>query len=295
MVQNFSHFQQFSRPGAKGNTFARVPEVPRCEAACALCQQKDFIEHRHKLSLFGTPPSSAACAFSGNVAELPAVASDAEEPSGGASQPAEGGASQPALLRHGDVYYLQAPERVHLFLDVERYSKRWPLIPAEELHASSVQHPGHPDWRWLLHSRRVPVIAGARDPADTRPPCAGTGDEHGVVLTCWECLVDVGAKKPKMPAHACANDNWLGRERRHVREASQATKMLASLGRCCWKQVRLGRQGDPALQEKALTGNTIFFAQPTADVPSLELPPPPDALVDSLNIIFTRICDCVES
>ena len=34
IVQNFAHFQQFSRPGAKGNTFARVSEVPRCEAAC---------------------------------------------------------------------------------------------------------------------------------------------------------------------------------------------------------------------------------------------------------------------
>ena len=288
MVQNFAHFQQFSRPGAKGNTFARVPEIPRCEAACALCQQKDFIEHRHKLSLFGTAPSSAACAVSGNLAEPATVTSDAEEPNGGVSQPAISGASQPALLRHGDVYYLHAPELVHLLLDVERYSKRWPLIPAEELHASSVQHPGHPEWRWLLHSRRVPVLPGASDPADTRPPCAGVGDKHGVVLTCWECLVDLGAKNPIMPVNACANDNWLGRERRHVREASQATKMLASLGRCCWKQVRLGRPGDPALQEKALTGNTIFFAQPTADVPSLELPPPLDALVDSLNIIFTR-------
>jgi hypothetical protein len=42
------------------------------------------------------------------------------------------------------------------------------------------------------------------------------------------------------------------------------------------------------VQEKALVGNTIFFAQPTADVPSMQLPPPPDALVDSLNVIFTR-------
>ena len=50
----------------------------------------------------------------------------------------------------------------------------------------------------------------------------------------------------------------------------------------------LGRAGDPAVQEKALAGNTIFFAQPTADVPSMELPPPPDALVDSLNVIFAR-------
>ena len=39
IVQNFAHFQQFSRPGAKGNTFARISEVPRCEAACVLCQR----------------------------------------------------------------------------------------------------------------------------------------------------------------------------------------------------------------------------------------------------------------
>jgi hypothetical protein len=101
-------------------------------------------------------------------------------------------------------------------------------------------------------------------------------------------MADLAAKKPKLPANACVNDNWVGRERLHVRLASKATKMLASLGRCCWKQVRLGRVGGAAVQEKALVGNTIFFAQPTADVPSMELPPPLDALVDSLNVIFTR-------
>ena len=57
IVGNFAHFQQFSRPGAKGNTFARVSEVPRCEAACVVCQRKDWIEHRHKLNLFGEPVS----------------------------------------------------------------------------------------------------------------------------------------------------------------------------------------------------------------------------------------------
>ena len=56
IVQNFAHFQQFSRPGAKSNTFARIPEVPRCEAACALCARKDFNEHRHMLNLFAQPP-----------------------------------------------------------------------------------------------------------------------------------------------------------------------------------------------------------------------------------------------
>ena len=58
IVQKFAHFQQFSRPGAKGNTFARIPEEPRCEAAFVFCQRKDFIEHRHKLNLFGQPPSN---------------------------------------------------------------------------------------------------------------------------------------------------------------------------------------------------------------------------------------------
>ena len=46
VVQNFVHFQQVSRPGAKGNMFARIPNEPRCKAACVLCQRKDFIQHQ---------------------------------------------------------------------------------------------------------------------------------------------------------------------------------------------------------------------------------------------------------
>ena len=88
-----------------------------------------------------------------------------------------------------------------------------------------------------------------------------------------------------MPLNALANDNWLGREKVHVREASAATKKLPSLGRCCWQQVRLGK-GSPSVRQRAIAGNTIFFAQPTADVPPMELPPAPDALVDSFNVIL---------
>ena len=128
---------------------------------------------------------------------------------------------------------------------------RWPRIPEEELHASSVEHPADPSWRWVLHSRRVPVqpasaastgsafqpdasasTSGALQPADVRPPCAGRGDPGATVWACWECLTDVCAHKPRLPVNACANDNWMGRERTHVRNASRATKMLASLGRC---------------------------------------------------------------
>ena len=68
IVHNFAYLQQFSRPGAKGNTFARIPEEPRSEAACVVCQRKDFIEHRHKLNLFGQPPSNhqaSTCSIGG--------------------------------------------------------------------------------------------------------------------------------------------------------------------------------------------------------------------------------------
>ena len=350
MVQNFAHFQQYSRPGTGANTFARTAEVPRCEAACVICQRKDWIEQRHEVALFKEAPSVSLVSVDGAAQPVDEVD---ESPDAAVSDEGvpEAERRQSVLLKHENVYYLQNAEAVHACLNVERYAARWPLIPREELHASSIQHPSHPDWRWLLHVRRVPVkksigasqatpdvgsdgagvgdpsgaqqlthesptggagvgdpsaapqptdesppgVAGVGDPSgasqptsDTRPACAGVGDPDNTVWMCWECLEDLGGKKPKMPIYACANDNWIGRERQHVRDASWATKMLASLARCCWKQVRLGRHTDPDVQEKALTGNTIFFAQPTADVPSMELPPPPDALVDSFNVLFTR-------
>ncbi len=54
----------------------------------------------------------------------------------------------------------------------------------------------------------------------------------------------------------------------------------------CWKQVRLGK-GSPDVQQKGIAGNTILFAQPTANIPSMELPPAHDALLDSLNVVFS--------
>merc|ERR1712032_1030096 len=90
-----------------------------------------------------------------------------------------------------------------------------------------------------------------------------------------------------MPLCALANDNWIGRERLEVREASEATRWLSSFGRVCWKQLRLGR-GAPDLQQKGITGNTIFLAQPSVTLNSetLDLPPDRDALVDCVNIAF---------
>ena len=126
IVHNCLHFQQFSRPCAQANTFASAIAVLRSEAACVFCQQKDWLEHRHKLCLFGTPP-------------------DAAEPEADSGLQADEEADGPRhrLLKVGDAYYLANPERVQPLLSVERYAERWPLIPLEELHASSLQHPAH--------------------------------------------------------------------------------------------------------------------------------------------------------
>ena len=181
-------------------------------------------------------------------------------------------------------------------------------IPQEELHASSIQHPDNPSWRWLLHSRRVPVLAhsGALQPPaeaqrssvlqpSDRPPCAGIGAASRPVWSCRECQGDLCGPHPKLPLNVVADDNWIGREKLLVRNASRATHWLSSLGRFCWKQVRLGRGGtaQPAedVRQTGVNGNTIFFAQPSKDPSTMELPPPPDALVDTLNVVVSRSTD----
>ena len=128
-------------------------------------------EYRHKLALFGTPPQTTERTFATNVVQDAAEASEEENPTEPLTA-ATGGAPHVGLVKHGDVYYLQSPEKVHALLDVERYTKRWPL-PPEELHPSSVQHPTNDQWRWLLHSRRVPVkSSGASQSSDAPVPAS---------------------------------------------------------------------------------------------------------------------------
>ena len=197
-----------------------------------------WLEHRFRLRLFVEPPAGSIS--EDTVAEPVPEQEDADE------QENTGRHTTVKLKQHGQ-YYIQSPDQVHKLLDVNRYAKRWPLIPPEELHASSIEHPSLKDsdgnkCRWLLHTRRVPVLptpSGASDSgmsqpvnASSLPICAGVGDPEAYVCACWECVNDVCAKKPIMPLNGLTNDNWIGREKVHVREASKATKMLASLGRC---------------------------------------------------------------
>ena len=135
MVQNFAHFQQYSHPGAGSCVFSGEPPVPRSEAACAICARLDWKEHRVKLNLFAPPP-----------AESEAKQDDPSEQSSDDDDDTNTTAAtqmRPVVWSDG-VAYLQKPERVQELLSVERYQERWPLIPQEELHASSIQHPDDP-------------------------------------------------------------------------------------------------------------------------------------------------------
>ena len=248
------------------------------------------LEHRHKLSLFGDIPVEALQQDS----HISDDADSDQDAGAGRAQLSRKPAQQP-MVKHRGIYYVQNQAKVQELLNVQRYQDRWPLIPEEELHASSVQHPAHPDdphWRWLLHTRRVPVLQPSANSvaggAPVVPPCAGVGDPNGVAWACWDCICSLCGKNPKQqPLNGLTNDNWIGREKEYVRDASTATHMLSSLARCCHRQIRLGK-GSPDVQQKGISGNTIFFAQPTAEIPSMELPPPDDALVDSMHIVFTR-------
>ena len=69
-------------------------------------------------------------------------------------------------------------------------NERLPLIPAAELHASSVQHPMHAEYRWLLHSRRVPVVSEAisGESGGDLPRCSGvegSAKAFGIFICIW--------------------------------------------------------------------------------------------------------------
>ena len=61
---------------------------------------------------------------------------------------------------------------VNEYLNVFRYMQAFPLIPKEELLGSAIQHPRHPEFLWLLHSRRIPVQSMQHEP----PKCC-TGSQ----------------------------------------------------------------------------------------------------------------------
>ena len=136
IVQHFAHFQQWSRPGTKGNTFAHTAEVPRCDAACVLCPHNDWLENRFELALFVTVPSEQT------LLGFARGADGEDDCSPSATDQRRGDAPTGSLIQHDGVFYLQNPAEVQELLDVARYEKRWPLIPQRGASCQERRPPG---------------------------------------------------------------------------------------------------------------------------------------------------------
>ena len=195
ILQNYAFFEQHSLPGAGSNSFKDIPPVPRAEAACVCCARLDWLERRYKLRFFADAPVHAA-GFRGDE-DCDSDEEECNETRGRARR----------LLCFRGEFYLREPGKVAALLSTERYSKRWPLIPEAELHASSVQHPDEKSWLYLLHTRRVPVLQqeGVTEPLIGAPKCAGIGDPQRASWVCWDCLVDLSSDRPRMPVYARYN------------------------------------------------------------------------------------------
>lgn len=85
------------------------------------------------------------------------------------------------------------------------------------------------EWRWLLHTRRVPALAAGQDAPSV--PCAGIGDPDSTVLLCPWCARNLCHRKPRLPARVLANDMWGGRE------LPQYQKLRVLPATCCWDKV----------------------------------------------------------
>ena len=126
MLQNFAHFQQWCFPGSRGNYFADSKAVPRAEAACVVCAQKDYLDHRHKLSLFETIPDTP---LPPNANDSDDIESDADAGAGAAQLSRK--PAQQSMVKHRGIYYIQNEDKVQALLNVQRYADRWPLIPKD--------------------------------------------------------------------------------------------------------------------------------------------------------------------
>ena len=309
MLANFSFFQCFSVPESGGIQWTEQQSiqtaVPRQEIACAVCARKDWIEHRYRVYLWQEPVSST---MEQETSTEPQNASGAEETGAVPRQDHlvnEDEDAPKVFTKRDGCFCFGNAHKINKLLNTQLYADLMPKIPQEELFASSIQHPRHPEMTWLLHTRRTPILtnaaaeaigfktqqqSGAAKPAqgdvpmsktlDTR--CAGVGDMDATVWCCKDCISDLCRedKYIKMPPPALANLLWLGREHPLCQKATTGTRMLSCLGRPVWRKLILGR-GHHEETEKGIRGNFIFLAQARVTNLAPSLPPRSDELSEA--------------
>jgi hypothetical protein len=260
MIQGFQYFKQYSVPNSCNDWTkkAHTEAQPRREEACAVCAVKGWLENRMEVYLFKEACGTTTWArqFYARDNEDEFDMSDVED---GERASTSGGRHVPqgTLLVADDGNFCFGPkEKIHAILDVQRYAATWPLIPAEHLHASSVQHPEDVTMRWLLNTRRVKCAAPSIP--DALPPSAGVGDKEATVWCCKDCVACLCKAKPTMPPVALANSFFLGRWHQMFRDATLAERILSSRARLIRTQLLLGR-GHGSEVHQGMTGNSMII------------------------------------
>ena len=186
IIQNFTNALTYSKP-AEGH-LGRDKICMRQLVGCATCAKVSWIERCFPCHLFQDCPD-ALRPREDNDADDTDVEAAAEDSSNEEAPSIE--QRRGRLLKDEDGFYVIDAHAINDLLDVNKYIEAWPQIPREELHASSVQHPSHPEYRWLLNTRRVPVQASSSDSDATEhelPKCAGVGIKEQPLWLCKSCM-----------------------------------------------------------------------------------------------------------
>ena len=221
----------------------------RQRVACGTCALVDWIDNLFPCYLFAECPDDVKPKASNSDEESDSSDDDSAEEEESARHKRNG-----KILRDAKGYYIINAKAINELLDVEKYIKSWPLIPPEELYASSVQHPDYPCYRWLLNTRRV--CSHTVDQATTadarKPPCAGVGTKEKPVWICKACMLALCRPEPVMPFFALANWNWGGRLHPQYKDLNVTTKSLLGLATMISRLIVLQYSEHAEDQEKGL-------------------------------------------
>ena len=255
---------------------------------CATCARVSWIDNCFPCYLFQDCPDDLRPqeANDGDSTNREAASEDSGDEEALATEQRRG-----KLLKDDDGFYVINAHAINELLDVQKYIDAWPQIPKEELHASSVQHPSHPEYRWLLNTRRVPVQASSTRPAAAAhglPKCAGIGAKDQPLWLCKSCTMALCRPEPIMPFFALANWNWGGRLHPLYCNLSIAMKALLGLAVMVCRMVVLRHSEHPDDQEKGFVGNTILLTQPRPEEIMQTLPPPNTEVSKYLSVCFNN-------
>ena len=303
LAGNYMEDLCYSRPARGTYHEGTASSCMRQIVACVVCAEKDFIDEYYPCYLWKEAPADVVADHADDqeadaLDEDDGACDDALDQGVLYKRTGKASWGGPQLRDEDGTCYLGCAQRVQKLLNVEAYAPVVPLCPVEELHASSAQHPRFPEMRWLLHTRRVPMLKSvemrqeaeqSNKPADTdpRPPCAGVGDLDSKAWLCHECASHLCRIQPQMPPKALANWNWGGREHPAFKGLSLATRSFLGIGRMLMRLILLKPKGQADETEKALVGNTILVSQANPQQICSALPPSAEEQAEYFNVVYS--------